>query len=83
MLARKDTEKFPRFFKVVGKYPDFQVFKSCQSKVAFHVETSHLICSTNQMPGLYMKHNTVLKWVKYLLKVNNNSNRWCKIILIR
>ena len=31
MLARKDTEKFPRFFKVVGKYPDFQVFKPCQS----------------------------------------------------
>ena len=34
-----------------------------QSSVAFHVETSHLICSTNQMTGFYMTSNTRLKWV--------------------
>ena len=33
--------------------------------VAFHIETSHLICTANQMTGLYMKCNTGLKWVKY------------------
>ena len=30
---------------------------------AFHIETSHLICSSNQMTGFYMKCNTELKWV--------------------
>ena len=34
------------------------------SSVAFHIETSHLICNANQMIGSYMKCNTRLKWVK-------------------
>ena len=34
-----------------------------QSIVAFHIETSHLICSANQMIDLYIKCNTGLKWV--------------------
>ena len=32
--------------------------------VAFHVETSHLFCSANQVNGFYMECNTWLKWVK-------------------
>ena len=47
-----------------------------QLGVAFHTEASHLICkashlicTANQMTGLYMKCNTVLKWVK-LVKIS-------------
>ena len=36
-----------------------------QSSVAFHVETSHLICTANQINGFYIKCNNGLKWVKY------------------
>ena len=36
-----------------------------QSSVAFHMETSHLICSANQITVFYVKRNTRLKWVKY------------------
>ena len=35
-----------------------------QPSVAFHIETCHLICSANQMTGLYIKCNTGLKWTK-------------------
>ena len=35
-----------------------------QPSVVFHVETSHLFCSANQMTGFYMECNTGLKWVK-------------------
>lgn len=34
---------------------------SFQPVVAFHIETSHLICAANQMIGFYME----LKWVDY------------------
>ena len=34
--------------------------------VAFHIETSHLLCRVKQMAGFYMKRNIVLKWVKTL-----------------
>ena len=37
-----------------------------ETSVAFHVETSHLICTSNQMTGFYMKCNTRLKWIKRL-----------------
>ena len=32
-----------------------------QCSIAFHIETSHLICTANQMIGFYMKCNTDLK----------------------
>ena len=32
-----------------------------QPSVAFQIETSHLICSANQVTGFYMKCNTGLK----------------------
>ena len=49
----------------------FDLFLSCclkgfnpfQPSVAFHIETSHLICSANQMTGFYMKFRTKLKWI--------------------
>ena len=34
--------------------------------MAFHIETSQLICSANQITGFYMKCKTRLKWVNYL-----------------
>ena len=34
-----------------------------QSSVTCHVETSHLICSGNQMTCFYVKYNNRLKWV--------------------
>ena len=34
-----------------------------QPSDAFHIDTSHLICTLNQMTGFYMKYNTGLKWV--------------------
>ena len=40
------------------------------SSVAFHIETSHLICTVNQMSGWYMKCKIGLKWVK------NGSSYW-------
>ena len=33
-----------------------------QPSVAFHIETSHLICRANQMSRFYMKCNAGLKW---------------------
>ena len=44
--------------------------------VAFHIETSHLVCSANQMTGFYIKCNNGLKrvepiwktWIKPLIK---------------
>ena len=34
-----------------------------QPSVAFHIETSHLICNANQMTGFYIECNTGLKWL--------------------
>ena len=36
---------------------------SFHPSVAFHVETSHLICLVNQMTDFYMRYNTGLMWV--------------------
>ena len=36
-----------------------------QCSDAFHIETSHLNCSANQMTGFYMKYNTELKWINF------------------
>ena len=35
-----------------------------QPSVEFHTETSHLICTANQITGFYEKCNIWLKWVK-------------------
>ena len=44
-------------------YRIFALINHFQTIVAFHVETSHLICYTNQVTGVCMKCNTGLKWV--------------------
>ena len=35
-----------------------------QPSVAFHIETSHLICNVILTIGFYMRCNTGLKWIK-------------------
>ena len=40
--------------------------------VAFHIETSHLICTTNQMTDFYMKFKAGLKWVNLIYPTSNN-----------
>ena len=39
----------------------------------YHLETSHLFCSVNQLTGFYMKFSTWLKWVNVLLNVILNA----------
>ena len=34
---------------------------------ACHMETSHLICTANQMTGFYMKCNNWWKWVNFIV----------------
>ena len=36
-----------------------------QPNVAFNLETSHLICSANQITGFRMKCNTGLRWANF------------------
>ena len=45
-------------------------FNPFQPSVEIHIETSHLICTTNQMTGFHMKWNTRLKWVENALIKN-------------
>ena len=44
-----------------------------QPSVAFHIETSYLICIANQMAGFNMKCNTELKWVNVTQKFSHNA----------
>ena len=46
---------------------------SVQFSVAFHIETSQLICNADQMTVFYVKLNTGLRWVKILSKVLRNT----------
>ena len=63
-------------------------FNPCHPSVVFHIETSHLICISNQMTGFYMKCNTERKWVNYLrnislkLFISSNLIRFLQILLI-
>ena len=40
----------------------FTDFNPFQPSVAFQIETIHLLNSSKQMTGFYMKRNTGLKW---------------------
>ena len=45
-----------------SKHDPRKYFNLSQPSVAFHIETSHLIYTANQMTGLYMNCNGGLKW---------------------
>ena len=54
----------------------FLVFNQFQAIVAFHTETSHLICDANQITGFYMKWNRAelnSKYVKQQLQVKDGK----------
>ena len=53
---------------------DVMKFQSSQPSVASHMETSHLICTKNQMVGLYTTRKTWLKWIKR----PSQHSRYCK-----
>ena len=38
------------------------------SNVPYHIETSQLICSANQLTGFYMMRNTGRCWVEFSIK---------------
>ena len=48
-----------------SKHDSRKYFNPAQSSVAFHIETSHLIYTANQVTGFYMKCNSGLKWVNF------------------
>ena len=47
----------------IYQYPTCQI-NPFQPTVAFYIQTSHLICSVNQVTCFNMKCNTWLRWVK-------------------
>ena len=52
--------------------------KPFQLSVAVHLETSHLICNTNEMTDFYMKCNTGLKWQKIFHEGEIVHHKKCK-----
>ena len=55
-----------RFF-VINPIPTYTSSRNrFQTSVAFHTETSQLICSANQIIGFYMNRITKLKWIKFI-----------------
>ena len=69
-------EKGNGILSVVWKNSIWSIWQSSeytlfQYRVAFQIETSHLICAVNQRTGFYMKYKTRLKWVK------NGSSKYC------
>ena len=86
-LTRNHFFKQPAYF--IGNF-----ITSFQSSVSFHVKTSHLIWTTNQMTGFHMKYNTGLIWVnrvcntlkfRYCLKSRNcmhSSYLWTKSLIL-
>ena len=60
--------------KKPSNFEKLQEVNPSQPSVAFHIETSLLICNTNQMPGSYMKCNTGLRLVKDLSASKYSAN---------
>ena len=47
-----------------SKGDTMKVFNPFQPSVAPHIETSHLICTENQIAGFSVPFNTWLKWIE-------------------
>ena len=61
------------FFIKCSKHDPRKYFNLSQQSVAFHIETSHLIYTANQVTGLYMNCNGGLKWVNSTSRVLVNG----------
>ena len=58
-----------------------QLFNPFQPSFAFHIETSHLVCTTNQVTGFYMKCNTGLQWVNVSVRDMLAKGDFMKMLL--
>ena len=58
--------KLPTPTKSPDQEQEASNLNQCEPSVAFHTETSNLICTVNQMTGFYMKYKIRLKWVTRL-----------------
>ena len=50
-------------------------FNPIQPGVAFHIETSHLICIANQMTGVYMKCSMGWNGLRYFLAYHSEPSQ--------
>ena len=63
-VLKVNIETLQRLYVIYFFSVNCIVVNPSQPGVAFHIETSHLICTANQVTGFYMEYNTGLKWVK-------------------
>ena len=58
----------------------FFIARPFQSRVAFLIETNHLISTANQMTSFYMKSKTSLKWtnLEQIQHINQKENQLLK-----
>lgn len=58
----------------------FLVLDLFQPNVAFHIATSHLICTVDPITGFYTKRSTGLKWVQlWIIVFTTRFPRWVKL----
>ena len=57
-----------------SKHDPRKYFNPSQPSVAFHTEASHLIYTTDQMTGFYMKSNSGLEWANSTCQILINSS---------
>ena len=51
------------------RFRQFNLTHLTQPSVAFHIETSHLICTEKQITVFFMKCNTGLRWVQWVRRI--------------
>ena len=66
---RKQLNPKKLFTKLVKSPFGKSVLNPFQHSVAFHIETSHLFCTTNQMNSFYMICNSGLKWLTSIQEI--------------
>ena len=68
-ISKKVGSKiFGELVDVLFQFEMFRIlFNSFLPRVAFHKETSYLICSADQVAGFYIKWNAGMNWVKRML----------------
>ena len=60
--------------RIVKEDLRFQRNNSFELSVLFHIETSHTICSSNQVTGFYMECNVGQKRVKHVVSIVTCQN---------
>ena len=59
-------QKFSKHLNFLEEFISGQI-NLFQSTVVFHIETSHLICTANQVTSFSIKCSTGLKWVEFVV----------------